>query len=64
MSTIQPIAETEDTVTLRRADYEQLLEVIGVLKDATLLDALLAQDGENPAEPPYDEEVEPLAAGA
>jgi hypothetical protein len=63
MSTIQPIAETADTVTLSRADYEQLLEVIGYLKDATLLDAVLAQDGEGPADPQLAEPVAHPAAG-
>ncbi len=37
MTTIRPIAETADSVTLRRADYEALLEAIEDAEDAAAL---------------------------
>ena len=39
MNSITPLAQTEDTVTLRRADYEAILEALEDLEDIAALNA-------------------------
>jgi ribosome-binding protein aMBF1 (putative translation factor) len=46
MNVIRPIAETVDTVTLRRADFEALLEAVEDADDVRALDAAEARETE------------------
>ncbi len=44
MNAIRPIAQTGDTVTLRRADYERLLEALEDAEDIAALEAAAARE--------------------
>ncbi len=46
MNAIRPIAQTDDTVTLRRADYERLLEALEDAEDIAALEAAAAREQE------------------
>ncbi|MEW5729305.1 MAG: helix-turn-helix transcriptional regulator [Pseudomonadota bacterium] len=46
MNAIHPIAQTDDTVTLRRADFEMMLEVIEDAEDVMALKAAEARETE------------------
>lgn len=56
MNAIRPIAQTEDTVTLSRADYERLLEFLEDAEDIAVLDDAAAREqalGEKAAHADY-----------
>ena len=56
MNAIRPIAQTEDTVTLNRADYERLLELLEDAEDIAALEAAAAREealGEEAAHADY-----------
>ena len=56
MNAIRPIAQTDDTVTLSRADYERLLEAIEDAEDIAALEAAAAREqtlGEKAAHADY-----------
>ncbi len=56
MNAIRPIAQTEDTVTLSRADYERLLEFLEDAEDIAALEAAAAREealGEEAAHADY-----------
>ena len=56
MNAIRPIAQTEDTVTLNRADYERLLELLEDAEDIAVLEAAAAREealGEEAAHADY-----------
>lgn len=44
MNAIRPIAQTNDTVTLSRADYERLLEALEDAEDIAALEAAAARE--------------------
>jgi ribosome-binding protein aMBF1 (putative translation factor) len=46
MNVIRPIAQTDDTVTLRRADYEAMIEAIEDAEDIATLRAAEAREAE------------------
>jgi DNA-binding XRE family transcriptional regulator len=56
VNAIHPIAQTEDTVTLNRADYERLLELLEDAEDIAVLEAAAAREqalGEEAAHADY-----------
>ncbi len=46
MNAIHPIAETDDTVTLRRADFERMLEALEDIDDIAVLSGAEAREKE------------------